>query len=126
MPEVSLNFKNLNPREIVLTDSGFYLDTMFFSNIFKSNSKKDSLQEFEAKREKIVSSRLDNLSSQQISVDLNFSGALSSPDATTLLLSFRRQKKEFTVPYVNSRIHSKRPANFKKNNRISNFITYKN
>jgi hypothetical protein len=103
MPEVSLNFKNLNPREIVLTDSGFYLDTMFFSNIFKSNSKKDSLQEFEAKREKIISSRLDNHSSLQISVDLNFSGALCSPDATSLLLSFRRQKKEFTLAYVNSR-----------------------
>jgi hypothetical protein len=60
MPELSFNFKNLNPREIVLTDRGVYLESMFFSIIFKTDEKQESLLEFEARRDKDVSSKLHN------------------------------------------------------------------
>ncbi len=60
MPVLSYNFKNLNPREIIITNSGIYLESMFFSNIFKTNTKLDSMLEFESKRDKDVSTKLHN------------------------------------------------------------------
>jgi hypothetical protein len=56
LPDSALNFKNLNPREIVLTEQGIYMESKFFAIVFEKNQKKESVREFEGKRNKNVSS----------------------------------------------------------------------
>jgi hypothetical protein len=48
--------------------------------------------EFEAKRDKDVSKKLQNNFLMDFTVELNVSGGISSPDAKSMLFYFRRLK----------------------------------